>query len=380
MADIKREKIRRIAGWAQGNPQPPIRIDLEPTLNCNLKCKFCWQRSIERLKQCNYANPLSEERMLTLIDEAALYGVLEWQIAGGWEPMVKPRFCMQLLSKIKDRKMYGCLTTNGTLFQDEDIRHLARIGWDQILFSLEGPNEKVHDYLTGTQGSFKKSIKAMRLFKEYKKKLRTDAPVYSFHTVLTNKNYMHLKEMIKWGHELGTSGVCFEPINVWSSEGAKLKMSEYETKEFQGLISEALAVAKKLKVPTNLESLREAKLIDKKRMDEVMLKDAGQKSSRYPPLNAPCFNPWLNLEIRISGHAVPCRLCDSHQYASKLQSKTLKEIWLSSYFQRAREHMMNKKMPKYCKSCASGIVFDFRELRQEIRKSWLPRLINKITG
>ena len=369
---IKKETIKRLVQWAKEKPQPPIRIDLEPTLSCNLKCKFCWQRSEERIRQCNYSNPLSEERMLQLIDEAADYGVLEWQIAGGWEPMIKPRFCMQLMTKIKEKHMYGCLTTNGTLFQEKAIKHLVQIGWDQILFSLEGPNAKIHDYITGVNGSFNKSIKAMALFNTYKKRFHQAKPVYSFHSVLTNKNYIYLKEMISWGKKLGINGVCFEPLNVWSKEGNSLKLNEQETREFQRLIPEATRYARKMNMPTNLGNLGETALLKKQRMDNVILNDLEKiekkEAAKYALLSAACFNPWLNLEIRISGHVVPCRLCDSHQYASTLHNKSLKEIWLSNYFMRFRQHIIKKKLPRYCKTCASGVVVDFREIRKELQR------------
>ena len=378
---IKKETLKRIAGWIEGNPQPPIRIDLEPTLSCNLKCKFCWQRSEERLNQCNYSNPLIEKRILEIVDEAAELGVLEWQIAGGWEPMVNPKFGLKLMKRIKKYGMFGCLTTNGTLFNEISIKELIEINWNQILFSLEGPNAEIHDYLTGIKGSFDRSVKAMSLFKKYKEELGKEKPLYSFHTVLTNRNYTYLNEMVEWGHKLGTCGLSFEPINVWSNEGAKLKLNDKQTKEFQSLIPEALKLSKKLNVHTNLKSLQETKMIDKKNMNEIILNDTQKtkenESKKYPLFNVPCFNPWINLEIRISGHVVPCRLCDTHQYASKIHNKSLKDIWYGSYFQRIRNQIIENKLPRYCKTCASGVIINFRELRNELNKKKLSLKLKK---
>lgn len=379
---IRNEVIKRITQWTQGKPQPPVRIDLEPTLSCNLKCKFCWQRSKERLRQCDYSNPLSEKRILKIVDEAAELGVLEWQIAGGWEPMVKPEFCMEIMKKIKERGMYGCLTTNGTLFWKKDIQELVEIGWDQILFSLEGADAKTHDFATNVKGSFYKSVEAMSLFKEWKKKLHVKNPVYSFHTVLTNKNYNQLSEMIRWGYELGTCGVCFEPLNVWSKEGAKLKLNEKQTKEFQNLIPSTVSLAKKLQVPTNLENLKETRLIKKESMDKIIESDTlklDKEKEEHQLLTVPCFNPWINLEIRISGHVVPCRLCDTHQYANKIHKKSLKDIWYGPYFNRARNYMLKKRLPRYCKTCSAGVIVDFRHLREKINKeSFISKIIGKV--
>jgi MoaA/NifB/PqqE/SkfB family radical SAM enzyme len=390
---IQREKIRRLARWAKGEPQPPVRIDLEPTLACNLKCKFCWQRSEDRLNQCNYSNPLTEKRILEIIDEAAALGVKEWQIAGGWEPMVKPEFAMKIMRRIKKHKMYGCITTNGTLFKENYIKELVKIKWDQILFSLEGADAKTHDYLVGKKGSFEKSVQAMRLFKKYKKLYRKKKPIYSFHTVLMNKNYKQLKKMVQWGRDLGCEGVMFEPINVWSEDGEKLKLNSKQKEEMTKYIEEALELSKELNLPTNLASLLEKRLIDKGKMDKVIESDIENvklnnaskrsKSNENKFLELPCFEPWLNLEIRISGHVVPCRLCDTHQYANKIHNKSLKDIWYGPYFKRIRKRMLNNDLPRYCRTCAAGVILDMRKIRGEINRldnSIIYKLKNKITN
>ena len=372
---IQREKIRRLARWAKGEPQAPVRIDLEPTLACNLKCRFCWQRSEERLKQCNYSNPLSEERILEIVDEAASLGVKEWQVAGGWEPMAKPEFAMKIMRAIKKHNMYGCLTTNGTLFKEDYVKELVKIGWDQMLFSLEGADAETHDYLVGKKGSFNKSVQAMKLFKKYKKIYRKKKPIYSFHTVLMNKNYKQLRRFVQWGHDLACEGVMFEPLNAWSEEGEKLKLSEKQKEEMRRYIEEALELSKKLSLPTNLASLLETRLIDKGKMDKVIESDVNEVKSNNKSknhenkfLSAPCFEPWLNLEIRISGHVVPCRLCDTHQYANKIHKKSLSDIWFGLYFTRIREQMLNNRLPRYCNTCAAGVILDMRKIREEMNR------------
>jgi len=364
---IEQEKIRRLAIWASGCEAPPIRIDLEPTFGCNLKCKFCWQRDPYRIGLTNYSRALKEERLIKLVHEAGKMGVLEWQIAGGWEPMIRPAFMMELMRLIKKYNMYGCLTTNGTLFKPEYIEELVRIGWDQILFSLEGSNAEVHDHLTGVDGSFDKSVEAMRLFAYWKKKLRKKQPIYSFHTVLTNRNYNRVGELVKWGADLKTCGVCFEPLNVWSVEGAKLKLNQKQKKEFQALLPEAIKLARTLGVSTNLESLNEGRFIDKEDMDQVLVEDITERGKYAKTLlSAPCFEPWLNLEIRASGHVVECRLNNFQDYAPRLHKKSLKEVWFGDYFNRVRRRMIRGTLPDYCKTCASGIVINTRKLRRDL--------------
>ena len=85
--DIEKEKIRRLSAWTDGRKKGPVRIDIEPTNSCNLKCRFCWTMSAKRLSSCQYEKIITEERILEILHEAANLGVLEWQIAGGWEPI-----------------------------------------------------------------------------------------------------------------------------------------------------------------------------------------------------------------------------------------------------------------------------------------------------
>lgn len=383
---IWKEKVRRLARWARGEPAAPVRIDLEPTYGCNLLCKFCWQRDPYRVEITNYKNAISEERLYEIVHEAGRMGVLDWQIAGGWEPMVKPRVAMRIMNLIKEYGMRGCLTTNGTLFKDDSIRNLVEVGWDQILFSLEGPDAETHDYLTGVSGSFDKSVAAMMGFKEWKSKLGRDDPQYSFHTVLTNRNYDKIPEMLEWGNKLGVCGVNFEPINVWSEDGEKLKLSPEQMAELPVHLKRGLKANRRLYVPTNIEQLLETRLVDKSKMDEILKDDLetfqrgkGGKQKRSessvrgdddgPQLvYSPCFEPWLNIEIRASGHVVECRLCDYQDDAEMIQEKSLDEIWYGGYLASVRERIIKGDLPPYCRTCAAGIVVDLREVREALSK------------
>jgi len=359
-----------LVAWYKGKKAGPLRIDIEPTSTCNLKCRFCWTRSEERLRSCQYQRTLTDKRLLEIVEEAARLGVKEWQIAGGWEPMTKPRTVFKMMVLIKKYGMYGCLTTNGTLFTKSMIKKLVEIGWDQILFSLEGPSAEVHDYLTQVRGSFEKEVGAIRAFKEWKEKLGKDKPNYSIHSVLTNKNYDKLEEMVRLGHELRCSGVNFEPLIVWSEEGRKLTLDKRQRSELKIHIEKALNVAREFGVYTNVENLREEKLVDKKDMRTLLKEEISDKEKNI--VNAPCFNPWLNLEIRVSGRVTPCRLCNDETGCDNIMDKSLEEIWYGAYFEEMRKNMINHKLPEYCMDCASGLIVEMRELRRKLMKTLTP--------
>lgn len=378
--DIYKIKIQRLSKWLKGGQAGPVKIDIEPTHTCNLKCMFCWTQSKERLSSCQYDNLLSDKRILKIIDEAAELGAVEWQIAGGWEPTIKQDLLIEMAKKIKAYGMYGCITTNGTLFTEKMVRTLVDIGWDEILFSLEGSNAETHDYLTGVKGSFERSTNAMSTFKNWKSKLGKDRPDYSFHAVLTNRNYKQLVDMMRLGEETGCTGVNFEPLTVWSDSGRDIKLNEEQREEVKAYAKDALKVAKELGIHTTAENLLKSELVKKENMDKILKEDAEKKlrKNANPLLNVPCFEPWLSLEIRINGRVAPCRICDFDSNCETVYNKTLKEIWLGDYFNDLREKMLNGNMPEFCSDCAAGNVVTTLKMKRDVIDSTRIIPINKM--
>lgn len=280
--------------------------------------------------------------------------------------------------------MYGCLTTSGVNFSEEWIRDTVVQGWDRILFSLNGPTAEIHDSLTQVPGSFDRITRAMRLFKYYKEQLGLEKPDFSCHSVLCTENYRHVQEMIRLAHELGASGMSWEPMNPWSDVARTILLSEEQRQELQKYIQPALETSWHLNIGTNLERFREVDLIDKEHMDTVLKGDAvpSKTAERIPLLRSPCFAPWLSLEIRASGHVVPCRLNDTHENAPLIHERGLEEIWLGPYLRNIRERFMRGELLPYCNTCASGFVVDFREIREEMlrQRTLLGTLGNALKG
>ncbi len=367
--DIYQIKINRLSEWMKTGRAGPVKIDIEPTNTCNLNCKFCWTQSRDRLNNCQYDEILTAERILSIIDEAAELGVVEWQIAGGWEPTVNRDLLIEMAKRIKSYGMYGCITTNGTLFTDEMIETFVSIGWDEILFSLEGANPETHDYLTGINGSFYKSTSAMETFKKVKEKYGKSTPNYSFHAVLTNKNYKQLEEMIRLGKKIGCTGVNFEPLTVWSDIGKNLKLNENEMEDVKKYARDAIKTAKKLGIHTTAENLLDTKLVKKDHMDEILINEfSNMKKDKDSDsiLNSPCFEPWLSLEIRVNGRVAPCRICDFDSNCETVQNKSLKDVWEGEYFQNLRKKMVSGHMPKFCTDCAAGNVVTNLKMKRDI--------------
>lgn len=363
---IRRISVKRLKKWVKREKVGPVRIDIEPTASCNLKCKFCWQRDEKRLEWCDYDRTISKERLKEIVDEAAELGVREWQVAGGWEPTANMEKTYPMLKRIKKHGMYGCITTSGVGFTEKQVKELVEIGWDQMLVSVEGPDSETHDSLTQIDGSFEKVKENVKLFQKYKKELGKDKPVYSIHAVLNSENYTKMKEMVEMGHDWGCEGVNFEPMLPWSEEAEEIKLSERQQKILDYYIDEALEKAEELGIHTNLESLKGREDLVDKDEDSKEVLEKGVPDTKNNVVNAPCYVPWLSLEIRVSGKVVPCRLNDNDAGAPEIHGRSLEDIWFGEYFENLRENMTEKELPEYCSTCASGDIVDQEKLRERL--------------
>lgn len=356
-----KEKARRIVLWAQGKPQPPVRIELHPTNRCNLKCRFCWQSAA---KEQDYSLELSDQKLFDTVHEAGQWGVKEWIVSGGGEPLVRKSATLNVLRLIKRYNMWGQLTTNGVLLDEESTKQVVDIGWDQIQFSIDGPDAGTHDYLRGVKGTFKKAIENAKILSYCKEKDNKSNPYLGFNTILNRLNYDKIPEMIELCHEVGFQLIYFEPIYPGYLEKERLTLNEDEKEELQGYIKKAVDKAKKLKVSTNIRNFYKKHLIDKDHFEETVIKET--KQDKHPYIKVPCYQPWYLMGIKGCGLA---GCCSTFEIGERIQNKTLKEVWNGPIFNKIRQDMLSKKLPSYCSKCSVVVVMDNKEIRERLKEN-----------
>lgn len=360
---MENEKIERLKKWANGEKGPPLTLDISPTDRCNLKCLSCWQRSFKTIES---SYELSDEKLIDVVKEAAELGVKEFEITGGGEPLLRKKLVLEIMRLIKEMECIGNITTNGTLFSDEDIEGIVEIGWDRVTFSLDGPDAETNNYLRG-KDSFEKILRNISKFNEYKKTYSSKKPIIKFNTVLSNKNYEKAVEMIELAHKMGCEIVSFEPLTVHSDLGEKLKLNEEEIEKFNSIIPKVKKLADDYKIYTNIDGLIKTQFIEKSnKMVEVIEEDSKneiEKNSGFA--SVPCFEPWWHLVIKVDGSAQPCCLYDMKN--DNVKNKTLKEIWFGETFQLIRESIMNRKFSKHCSICNAGQVLENRRIREILK-------------
>jgi MoaA/NifB/PqqE/SkfB family radical SAM enzyme len=244
----------------------PYRVELDPTNKCNLMCLAC----VSRGKPIYSArNELTKREWLKIIREAIQLGAKDFNISGGGEPLCRLETTLAIMVEIKKHNLNGSLTTNGTLFTEKMIRKLVMIGWDEIRFSIDGPDAKTHDYLRGVQGAFNSAIESIKLFASLKKKLNQTKPKIYITPVITSQNFNKICEMIELAHDLEADLLVLQPfmsetlfdmqsdIEKRRQISKKLKLNSDQQEDFQKYLKKAKRLAEKYRIPTNFDFLEE---------------------------------------------------------------------------------------------------------------------------
>ncbi len=360
MNTLENESIKRIKNWLRGKKQKPVRIFIIPTNKCNLMCPFCYKNDKDIGSE-----ELAKEKLISLVYEAKKMKVLFWDIMGGGEPFAR-RATMQMMEEIKKQGMMGNVTTNATLMTNELVERIVRMKWDYITISLDSSDEKTNDKLRG-RGSYQGIIRALELLQRWKVELKSEKPVITLHTVLTNKNFRKLKGLFKIADQYGATTVNFTQLMNLSSSFEKLKLGPKQQKEFQKLIPGLKKEAAKRNILSNISSYKKEKLVSKSNaMNKVMKEE-----------NIKCYSPFTSMMILANGNVGPCCLYTPGKEIGNVVKDELKKIWFGKKAEGFRQMMMQGQLEE-CKNCPSTNVIENTMFQKAIKEGgFLRKLFRK---
>jgi MoaA/NifB/PqqE/SkfB family radical SAM enzyme len=166
---------------------------------CNLRCVMCGQYGDKGImKDCaaeETKKTLSLETWKKFIDEIAPQRPVTY-IWGG-EPFLYPDL-FPLARYMVQKGLYVSVNTNGTLMERyaEDI---VRDKWSTIFVSLDAFRD-INDTMRG-KGAYDKVIAGFKAINREKQKQKSNHPFLGIVTVVTNKNYMDLDNLVEASKE-----------------------------------------------------------------------------------------------------------------------------------------------------------------------------------
>lgn len=178
------------------------RIDLKVGFRCNNLCKFCVQGA-KRAKLP--AKPLEE--LLAALEEGRRAGAAGVVLTGG-EPTLHPGV-LPIARRAKELG-YSVIQaqSNGRSFCYERFcRDLIEAGVTEFSPSLHGSRAEIHDFLTGSPGSFMQTVSGIRNLKRLGQRVLTN-------TVITKANCRDLPAIARLLVSLGVDQYQFAFMHI----------------------------------------------------------------------------------------------------------------------------------------------------------------------
>ena len=128
----------------------PIKLFIDPSTKCPLKCPFCLSNSSSISFQ-----ELTKEEINRFTDEIIQIGVLKVKIGGG-EPFIYPYF-FDLIEKLGNAGIYVSTSTSAITLPHISAEKLEILRQNnvKVSISLDG-DEKYHDHIRASNGLYKK--------------------------------------------------------------------------------------------------------------------------------------------------------------------------------------------------------------------------------
>lgn len=368
MEERIKEIASRVLEWFSKGSTSPYECRISPTNNCNLACLPCVARGRPAYEA---GKELSKEEYIGIIREACRIGVKRFDICGGGEPFCR-KDVVDIMEEIKKHDVFGTISTNGTLISKEASKRIVEMEWDEVRFSVNGPNEGIDDYLRGVRGAFKKTINVIRIFTDLKEKLKKEKPHLILTPIITSKNYDKIIEFLELANTLKINTLILQPLMheiVEDFTGIReetrrkimeeLKLSESQQKEFVRNLSKAKKLAEKYRINTNFDMLT----FESIRHDTAELIKKESSNQENEILAIPCYTPWWDFDISTEGNVGPCPRAEKR---INLRGRSVGEVWNSNYFNSFRKMLVNGKIPSICKSCCAISTFDNKKCREAL--------------
>ncbi|MFB6089214.1 MAG: radical SAM protein [Candidatus Aenigmatarchaeota archaeon] len=359
---IEKEIIEKLSKWVEGKKAAPHKVHLYPTNRCNLRCPFCYQQ----LNPYDYSDTMSKEKWISIVRELCEMSVNVIRISGGGEPMMIPEKTLPMMREAKKYDVTGRMTTNGTLFNEKNISKIVDMNWDHMVFSVDGPDAKTHDFHRGRTGTFERVTKNIKTFNKIKENKNKKTPKLEFSSVLSKKNWGKVPEIIELANKLDVEVITFEPLFVSNPSVKKLKMSKTERKKFVEKAEKWKKLADSYNIFTNIDTVINIGEIEKTgSLKDKIIEISETKSTKNSGsiLDVPCYEPWLWPKIEANGQVGPC---STNLLDVNIKNKTFEEIWFGEEFKMFRKMIKNRNLPSGCENCVSTHIVLNEEIKEKL--------------
>ena len=289
----------------------PLRISLNITKKCNLRCKHCFSDSgnVD-------LNELSTAEIFNLIDQMRDAGTFFLAIGGG-EPLLRNDL-FQVIKYARENFIAVSIITNSLLINKEIAKKFNKLNLKTITVSIDGL-EKTHDQLRG-KGNFRKTINKIKILREY-----CHTATLAMRITVNSLNINKHNELIKIAEGLSLDLIRFTPILLLG-----------RTKNNQDLLINQNEYIRFLKNTQNIKSKIKLELPNKK----------DERKWFAPPSEFGCHCGKEVCWITQSGNFYPCIFFGDNFVAGNIKNEKFLDLWTKA------KNMVRLHGNEICNNCS----------------------------
>ncbi len=309
----------------------PIRVYIDLTLLCNLRCVTCVNNSANAL-----TDELSIQDFISVLDGLKKDSVFDIRFTGG--ELTFRKDWDKILEKAKDLDFTFSINTNG-VFNDKTIDKLIKIMPDEITVSLDG-YAQTNDIIRG-KGVFNTAISSIKKLKNNNCRVTINCALTKY---CTNQD---IDSLLNFANDFCDDISFFHARPIGRASNLKTDLLNfYELSNIMGLIESKKNLYPNLKVRTRSSSLK-SNSITSKNAETYNLQQGGTDGFTR-------FNIMSNGDL-YAGGCVPY-VSDSFKESLKLgniikEEYSLLNIWRNSE-KLTEVRAYSSKLQERCNSCS----------------------------
>jgi sulfatase maturation enzyme AslB (radical SAM superfamily) len=209
-------RIRNVAGsMAHGGLRPPmpVRLQVETTDVCNLKCRMCTREMLTGMN----SRDMEPEQFEKFVEEVNPFYVT---LNGLGEPLIDNTI-FQKLGFLHGRGIMTSMPTNGTYIRRNKLAGLAQNAPDILQLSIDGATKESFEYIR-VDGDFETIIGNYRQIVDYQRRgmVRPGTKIRIL-CALQKRNLFDFKEMFRLVQSMpGIDGFNLVPVFNYDADGS----------------------------------------------------------------------------------------------------------------------------------------------------------------
>ena len=335
-------RLRRMASRmrsADEVPPLPIRLQIENTDVCNLKCRMCSREVLDGMN----SSTMPLEQFKDIVTQVSPYYLT---LNGLGEPLID-KTIFEKLEFVHESGIKTAMPTNGTYMRGEKLEKLARNMPDTLTFSIDGAGKDSYENLR-VLGTFDQVIANYRALLELRNqgKTRRTAQVQIL-CALQKANLRDFRPMYELKKSMpGVDWFSLVPIFDYDAEGhafAGLIPARQDVLALHAEIDKAIGEA------TDAEEAEFYRYW--KSASSVWLEhDPDSPATIY---ESSCRVPWYSTYIDAKGRVYPCcYLTNSPHVMGNINEQSFSEIWQGESYKKFRRRLAHdRKNLAGCKNC-----------------------------